>query len=146
MTAGRTVIRWVVLGLALAFGLWYGHSQFVAARDKAKAEKATAVKAATDYATTHPPAAGAQPAPPTKVRAMTPATLTADYGFSLEADAPIMVQYPGEKPFLFEPRKTGDCQQLPQPRDTGPKKFWDPNDPTNGHISFRIYRGRGMCE
>jgi len=78
-----------------------------------------------------------------KLRATTPATITADYGFSLEADAPIMVQYPGEKPFLFTPG--GDCNQLPQPKHSGPKKFWDPKNPENGHIGFRIYRGAGRC-
>ncbi len=81
---------------------------------------------------------------PTKVRGETPATITADYGFSLEANGPIMVQYPGEEPFLFTPAGN-DCQQLHQPRRSGPKKFWDPDDPEEGHISFRIYRGLGEC-
>ncbi|MBI2631095.1 hypothetical protein HYW73_02665 [Candidatus Nomurabacteria bacterium] len=83
--------------------------------------------------------------PPIKVRGTTPTEVTANYGFSLEADAPIMVQYPGEDAFLFNPSATGDCQQLPQPRRSGPKKFWDPNDPENGKVSFRIYRGGGHC-
>lgn len=81
--------------------------------------------------------------PPRKVTKTTPVEVTADYGFSLEADAPIMVQYPGEEAFLFTPG--GDCKQLPQPRRSGPKKFWDPNDPENGKVSFRIYSGGGHC-
>jgi len=93
----------------------------------------------------NPPPATPTVVEPIKMRATTPATITADYGFSLEADGPIMVQYPGEKEFLFDPRAHGGCQQLPQPRNSGPKKFWDPSDPENGHISFRIYRGRGVC-
>lgn len=84
------------------------------------------------------------PVEPTKVRAETPATITADYGFSLESDGPIMVEYPGEKPFLFTPQGK-ECQQLPQPRNLGPKKFWDPSNPASGRISFRLYRGKGEC-
>ncbi|MFZ2150217.1 MAG: hypothetical protein WAV15_03595 [Minisyncoccia bacterium] len=80
---------------------------------------------------------------PSKIRKMTPTEVTADYAFSLEADAPIMVQYPGQKPFLFTPGD--DCSQLPEPQRSGAKKFWDPNDPENGHVSFRIYPGGGRC-
>ncbi len=84
----------------------------------------------------------APPAPP-KVSGVTPTEITANYGFFLEADAPIMVQYPGEKAFLFKPG--GPCNQAPQPKNSGPKKFWDPKDPKNGHIHFRLYRGSGKC-
>lgn len=118
---------------------WHGTGVLLFGKDQPKQSPQVGSQANVYNA---PPQA---PEPP-KLRALTPATLTLDYGFSLEADAPIMVQYPGEKPFLFNPRKSGDCQPLPQPRNTGPKNFWDPDNPTNGHVSFRIYRGKGTCE
>lgn len=80
--------------------------------------------------------------PPQIVYGTTPATIVADYGYNLESDAPIMVKYPGEKEFLFTP---GGCQHLPQPRESGPKKFWDPKDPGNGKVAFRLYRIERPC-
>lgn len=123
--------------------VWGSH--WVMTPSPEKVAKKTAELKAKEYAKTHPqiPVKLEQVAP-TKMRFSTPETLTIDYGFSLEANAPIMVQYPDEKPFLFDPG--GDnCQQLPQPQHSGPKKFWDPNNKENGHIGFRIYRGRGKC-
>ena len=61
--------------------------------------KAAAQDQVAEHARTHPQQSAPTGEAPLKVRATTPATITADYGFSLEADAPIMVQYPGEKPF-----------------------------------------------
>jgi hypothetical protein len=135
--SGSTVVRWVFLTIAVVVGIGYARHQYAEATKKAEAEKA----AAQVYAAAHPPAPVVTA--PTKLRATTPVTLSLDYGFSLEADGPIMVQYPGERLFLFTPG--GGCQQLPQPQNSGPKKFWDPKDPDNGHISFRIYRGKGEC-
>jgi hypothetical protein len=137
--SGSTVVRWVFLTIAVVLGIGYARHQYADATKRAEAEKT----ATQIYAAAHPPPAPVMTAP-TKLRATTPVTLSLDYGFSLEADGPIMVQYPGEKPFLFNPGGEG-CQQLPQPRNSGPKKFWDPKDPDNGHISFRIYRGNGEC-
>lgn len=136
------VILIAIMVIVLPLGIYLKVA--TARREKVEKVKQDSVVAA--YAAAHPATAPmAQPEMPEKVRAETPATITADYGYSLEADGPIMVQYPGEKPFLFDP-KGKECQQLPEPRDVGPKKFWDPKDPTNGHIGFRIYRGgNGRC-
>ena len=71
------------------------------------------------------------------VYATTPVTITADYEFNIESDAPINIEYPGEKPVLYVPGK--GFQQLPEPRRSGPKEFTDPNDAVNGHIAFRLY-------
>lgn len=91
-----------------------------------------------------PSPSGSPAEPAAKTRGTTPATLTLDYGFSIEADGLIGIEYPREKPFIFDPSGP-TCKQLPQPRFEGPKKFFDPRDPENGHVSFRIYRGAGKC-
>lgn len=79
----------------------------------------------------------APPVTPTVVTATTPVAITADYEFNIESDGPINVQYPGDKPVLYTPGK--GFQQLPEPRSAGPKVFTDPDDPKNGHITFRLY-------
>lgn len=91
-----------------------------------------------------PPPAPVVPARP-KVRALvTPIAIEIDYEFSIEADGPVMVLYPGEDdPVLFDPR-IGGCQRLPEPRKSGLFAFWDPNDPDNGKVGFRI-REEPMC-
>ena len=71
---------------------------------------------------------------PPIVTATTPASIRADYHFRIEADGPIWVQYPGEKPVLFTPGK--GFQQLPQPREPGEKVFTASN---GGHVGFRLY-------
>ncbi len=134
----QVIAKWlVVIGIVIViFGLILWISEY---RTKADAKAQEQKVAAEKYAAARQHA----PAAPAKINAVTPTELTADYGFFLEADAPIMVQYPGEKPFLFKPG--GPCNQLPQPKNSGPKKFWDPKDPKNGHIHFRLYRGSGKC-
>lgn len=89
------------------------------------------------------PQASAPPAPQQSsvVYGITPANITADYEFNIEADGPILVQYPGEKPLLFTPGI--GFIQMPQPKRSGPKVFTDPKDPLNGHVGFRLYPVRG---
>jgi len=135
MTAGRTVIRWVVLGLALAFGLWYGHSQFVTARDKAKAEKATAVKAAAEYARTHPPAPPTQPAAPV-VRQLPDCTTPCTMGIAEIRD----IYTDGEPVFMLPPgwsrekaiRYSGKGHIVVEGGNIhiGKWQFWSADDPT----------------
>jgi len=133
-------IALLVLGCVVLLGV-RGYDTWQEKRKADKTERAAARAARTQV--TSAPAPAPKPEPPMKVSAVTPAEITADYAYSLEADGPIMVQYPGEKAFLFTP---GPCQNLPRPRHSGPKKFWDPRDPEGGHIAFRIYRSDdGRC-
>lgn len=74
---------------------------------------------------------------PSIIYGTTPATITADYYFRIEADGPVLVQYPGEKPVLYNPGR--GFVQLPEPNRSGPKVFTDPRDPANGHVGFRLY-------
>jgi len=85
--------------VVVAVGIFYLTMSSSTSARKAEAEKVAAEK----YVATHPPTVKMEQYDPSKVSATTPATLTLDYGFSLEADGPIMVQYPGEKAFLFKP-------------------------------------------
>jgi hypothetical protein len=125
-------LRWVFLIIALLLVVMQVKRCAVKHKAKAEAEKA----AATSYAAVHPPV----PVPTQRqsvVYATTPATIVADYEFNIESDAPINVEYPGEKPALYTPGK--GFQQMSQPRQSGPKVFTDPNDPANGHVAFRLY-------
>ena len=96
-------------------------------------------------AVAHPPAPTPSLAVEDPIYGVTPATVNPDSGqwANLEIDGPVMLQYPGEKAFLVTP---GGCKQLPQPRQGGPKKLWDPKDPENGHIGFRIYKVPRSCK
>jgi hypothetical protein len=131
---GRTAIRWVFLTIAVVLGVWYAHRQYAEHVIKVEVEKAEVAQKAAEYARTHPPPSIPQIVVPAVVYATTPATITANYEFNIEADGPIMVQYYGEKPVEYVPGK--GFTQLPQPQHSGPKTFTAPN---NGHVAFRLY-------
>ena len=84
---------------------------------------------------------------PLVIRGTTPATMKLGFEFNIEADAPVLVEYEGNK-IVYTPGK--GCQQYPQPqRAASDKVFTDPKDPKDGHVDFRIYRlspGEGACK
>ncbi|MSU44912.1 hypothetical protein EXS45_01905 [Candidatus Nomurabacteria bacterium] len=105
--------------------------------EKAEATKDKALEAARIAATNPLPATVLDI--PQVIYGITPTTITANYLFNIEADGPIIIEYPGhKKPVLYIPGlgKTN----LPQPAVSGPKVFTDPKNPTNGHTAFRLYR------
>ncbi|OGI82221.1 hypothetical protein A3I95_00605 [Candidatus Nomurabacteria bacterium RIFCSPLOWO2_02_FULL_44_12] len=80
---------------------------------------------------------------PPPVFEITPVELDLPYRYALETDGPVMVKYPDEAPIRFEGK---GCKEMPAPRWSGPKKFWDPKNPESGHIFIRIYPiGEGGC-
>mgnify|MGYP001612872938 CR=1 FL=1 len=88
-----------------------------------------------------PPAAST----PEPIYATTPVTLTIDYPADVQVRKPIMIKYMDEEAFLFTPDPDGGCVQLPAPKYSGTKSFWDPNDKEKGHIRFQLYAASGRC-
>jgi hypothetical protein len=75
--------------------------------------------------------------------AVTPITLTLDYGFHVKANSPVSIKYYGENKTVTVPAGDG-CYQMPQPLYSGPKVFTDPKNP-NGRITFTVTLGSGLC-
>ncbi len=123
---GWTLSILVIIAIVLGVGLWIN-----GCRETAKAEK----RVASEMMRTNPPPKIV--VVPSVIDATTPARLTLDFHFRIESDGPVNIEYPGEKPMLYTPGR--GFQQMPQPKQAGPKVFTDPTDPTNGHTAFRIY-------
>ena len=61
---GRTLIKWIFLGLMLVIVISYGSCQYTRAKKEVEAKKVAADKVAAEYAKTHPPQP--RPIPPTQ--------------------------------------------------------------------------------
>jgi hypothetical protein len=144
-TSSSPKAGWIVgiLSLIVLGGTGWVISHAISSNENEKATTPPASSQAPVYAPTSPPV---KVVPAVEYKT-TPAETEME-GFNIEITGPssLMIQYPGEKPFLFTPSSKGNCDQLPQPRIYGPTKFWDPKDPENGHVDFRIYKVSGPCK
>lgn len=79
-----------------------------------------------------------RPAPqPLFTEHVTPCEIVENGEFYLESDDPIAEKFPGIDGVIIYSGK--GKSQAPSGRWKGPIKFFDPEDPLNGHKSFRIY-------